>query len=408
MGNISRTRIILAAVLLVTLGVIGTLVVFKNLVGDIRPALLPSAGDLPEIIEKQEARDPVEFPLKIASGFKIGVFAKDLDKPRDLQFSPDGTLLVSLPSAGKVVALPDKDGDGRADLVKDVLTDLNRPHGFAFHLFDNAAGKQTYLFVAEETGVVRYNWNEETLTAEKDKSLFTIPAGGRHFTRSLAVKDDGTLFVSIGSTCDVCFEKSEFLGAVVVSDVDGKQPSLFAKGLRNSVFIALNPATGELWGTEMGRDFLGDNLPPDEVNIIREGKDYGWPRCYGDKTHDEKFDHDHIVGECKDTIAPVYKTAAHSSPLGLTFIGSKQFPKSWQGDLLVAYHGSWNRSIPSGYKVVRLKIDANKVTGEEDFIAGFLQGSTALGRPVDLEFDSAGSLYISDDKAGAIYKVSRK
>jgi len=170
----------------------------------------------------------------------------------------------------------------------------------------------------------------------------------------------------------------------------------------------------------MGRDFLGDNLPPDEINIIEEGKDYGWPFCYGRQVHDTDFDkkvYVQIVPQppCGQTEPPIYEIPAHSAPLGLVFIHSSQFPDDWQDDLLVAYHGSWNRSTPSGYKIVRLKINDQKVISHEDFISGFLpasptgeQGTQTIGRPVDLMFDKEGSLYISDDKAGVIYKLAKR
>ena len=153
----------------------------------------------------------------------------------------------------------------------------------------------------------------------------------------------------------------------------------------------------------MGRDYLGDNLPPEEINIIRDGANYGWPICYGNKIHDDKFDtNQYIRDPCEDSVSPIFEFPAHSAPLGLTFINSPQFLTDWQGDLLVAYHGSWNRSTPAGYKVVRMKVAGNTITGAEDFITGFGQ---ALARPVDLIFDSQGSLYISDDKAGVVYKI---
>lgn len=381
----------------------------KQKVGNIRPALLPPSKNITKLAEKQALGEPVNFPLKLPDEFKIGIFTKDLGSPRDLEFSPGGTLLASTTSQGKVYALPDKNSDGIADDTKEILTNLNRPHGMAFY-----NGK---IFVAEETRVVRYNWDEQKLIATQDKVLFSLPAGGRHFTRSIAFNKTGQMFVSVGSTCDVCYEKHKFLATIVVSDENGNNPQPFATGLRNSVFIAVNPATGELWGTEMGRDFLGDNLPPDEINIIKKDRNYGWPQCYGDRVHDIDFDKNVYIQSfpplpCSPTEAPIYKIPAHSAPLGLTFINSTQFPKDWQGDLLVSYHGSWNRSTPIGYKVVRMDVDGNTVKGESDFLTGFLGSATepggALGRPVDLIFDKAGSLYISDDKAGVVYKVTRK
>ena len=397
-------RNVVIAVAIIGLFLAGVWIVRKK-VGDVRPALLPPKEDITKIQDKQSVGETPEFPLKLPEEFKVGIFAQGLGNARDLEFSTGGVLLVSIPASGKIVALPDKDQNGVADEVRDVVLRLDRPHGIAFY--------KDKLFIAEETRIVRYKWDENTLTAAQDKVLFSLPKGDRHFTRTISFNQKGQMFVSIGSTCDVCFEKNEWLAAVIVSDGEGTNPRLWAKGLRNSVFITVNSKTNELWGTEMGRDGLGDNLPPDEINIIRDGnpsagsgpRDYGWPICYGNRIPDTNFQKG---TPCEATEAPVYEIPAHSAPLGLTFVNSSQFPKEWQGDLLVSYHGSWNRSIPIGYKVVRLDVDGNNVRGEEDFLSGFLSGSQALGRPVDLIFDSQGSLYISDDKAGVVYKVIKE
>lgn len=255
---------------------------------------------------------------------------------------------------------------------------------------------------------MRYLWDEERLEATFEKVLFGFPAGVRHTTRTIAFNNQGQMFVSIGSTCDVCFEQHPWHGTVIVSDQEGNNPRVFAKGLRNAVFITTQPETDELWATEMGRDFLGDDLPLDEINIILEGRDYGWPRCYGQQIQDQKFDPSGQAAIfCQTTQASTYDLQAHSAPLGLAFINSPQFPDAWQGDLLVAYHGSWNRSVHTGYKVVRLTIENNQIIGEEDFLTGFLQGSSALGRPVDLLFDQSGQLFLSDDQAGTIYQITK-
>ena len=332
-----------------------------------------------------------ELGLKIPEGFSIDIFANNLDGPRDLVFDDAGNLLASVPSKGRVVAVSNQ-GE-----ITEILASLKRPHGLAFY--------KGMLYVAQETQVSRYNWNPKSLSATLDKVLFPLPAGGRHFTRSIAFKNDGTMFVTIGSTCDVCNEKDPFSAAVIVSDKDGIAPRLFAKGLRNSVFITVNDQSQKLWGTEMGRDFLGDNLPPDEINIIEDNKDYGWPRCFGDRTVDLKFNSGAGQDACRDTQPPLYKLCAHCAPLGLTFINSKQFPEGLQGDLLVALHGSWNSSKPVGYKVVKLKVNGDKISGEEDFISGFLKGAQTIGRPADLTFGPDGALYVSDDKAGVIYRL---
>lgn len=365
------------------------------------PAVLPPA----KVTPKEEVEIVNESNLKIPPKFSLRIFADNIKGARDLELSPQGTVLVSQPQEGKVIATPDANRDSKSDKQVTIISGLSRPHGLAFY-----NGK---LFIAEETRVARYHWNEKDLTATFDKKLFDLPRGGRHFSRTMAFNRQGQLFVTIGSSCDVCFENNEFLAAVIVSDSEGTSPRLWARGLRNAVFITINPQTGQLWGTEMGRDFLGDNLPPDEINIIKEGRDYGWPLCYGNRVHDTDFDkkvYIQIVPQppCGETEPPVYEICAHCAPLGLQFVTSDKFPKDWQGDLLVAYHGSWNRSSPVGYKVVKINLENGTVTGEEDFISGFLEGSQATARPVDLIFDKQGDLYVSSDLGGYIFKVSHQ
>lgn len=289
------------------------------------------------------------------------------------------------------MALPDIDRDGIADQKKTILSNLMRPHGLTFH-----NGK---LYVAEERQVSRYTYDTATNTAIFEKKLFDLPSGGRHFTRGIVFDDNNNLYISLGSTCDTCVEKHPYISTVLVSDSEGEGLRVFSKGLRNAVFLAKDPETGKVFATEMGRDFLGDNLPPDEIVVLQDGGDYGWPYCYGSKIWDRVFGRKD-QSYCEGTIAPFYNIPAHSAPLGLTFIESSQMPQDWQNDLLVSYHGSWNRSYPTGYKIVRITNGQNP--SEEDFITGF-EDNTA--RPADVVFDKEGSLYISDDEAGAIYKV---
>lgn len=339
--------------------------------------------------------------LSINPRFNIRLFASNLGNARDLTFTDGGTLLVSTPASGEVVALPDRNNDGIADEARVIMSGKNKPHGLAFR-----SGK---LFVAEVNRVARYAWNEQTLQATEEKELFSIPGGGNHFARSLVFDRQGKLYVSIGSTCNVCFEKHSWIAGVVVSDEEGREgPRLFAKGLRNAPFLALNPTTGAVWATEMGRDNLGDNTPPDEINILQDGKDYGWPICYGKKQHDAVFDKNVYTDDpCFNTEEPIFEIPAHSAPLGITFVTSDQFPKDWQNDLLVAYHGSWNRSVPTGYKIVHMVVKGNTVQTAEDFLTGFLQNGRKIGRPVDVVFDKQGSLFVSDDEAGAVYIIQQ-
>ncbi len=350
-----------------------------------------SAGPIPSI------------PFQLPSGFTIHIFAQGLGNPRDLQFTPGGTLLVSNPTANQVLVLPDTNHDGLADSQKVIIKGENHVHGLAFY--------HEKLYIADVDKVVRYAWDEKNLEATKDRVLFLLPSNNDHNNRTLTFNDSGQLFISLGSTCNVCREAPEQGGSVLISNSEGVTPRIFATGLRNAPFTLVNSKTGELWGTEMGRDYLGDTTPPDEINIIKEGKDYGWPNCYGDRIHDTAFDtNQYIRDPCSSSEQPIFEIPAHSAPLGLTFINSPQFPPDWQGDLLVAYHGSWNSSVPVGYKVVHMKVNGNSITGSDDFLTGFLQGHTnnsSLGRPVDLAFDTQGNLYISDDKAGAVYIVQK-
>jgi glucose/arabinose dehydrogenase len=398
-------KVIIFLFLLILVG-IGAYVGVKRFVGDLRPVLLPVVKTVKKVPAVSPKRGlPLGIDLKLPAGYTIGLFAKDLGGVRDITFSPNGTMVVSVPSGHKILALPDKDGDGVADDAFPVLTNLRNPHGVAFY--------KDKLYVASERDVSRYIWAEEDAAgglitvARLDKKLFDLPEGGRHKTRSLAFDTKGTLYVVLGSTCDVCVEKQPFISTVIVSDAEGKTPRIFAKGLRNSVFVTIQPGTSELWGTEMGRDFLGDVTPPDEINLIKDNQDYGWPYCYGNKIYDTQFGQK-TPAYCQNTQAPIYEIPAHSAPLGLTFIQSAQFPTDWQGDLFVSYHGSWNSSTPVGYKVVHMKVTHNTISGEEDFLTGFLQGGGAVGRPVDVEFDKSGNLFVSDDKAGSIYVISKE
>jgi glucose/arabinose dehydrogenase len=342
-------------------------------------ANLPSKEKITDLIPEAGVSQPGEnntnLPLSIPDGYSISIFAKDLGDPRDLILDPTGSLLVSIPSQGRVVAIFD-------GTVETVLGGLDRPHGLAF--------EGTKLYVAETDGVSVYNYDPNLYKGLNGKKIIELPSGGRHFSRSILIKDS-KLYVSTGSSCDTCVESDERRAAIWVANLDGSGFKPFATGLRNSVFMAVNPSTNEIWATEMGRDFLGDDIPPDEVNIVKDNQFYGWPYCWGDANPDKDFNQGGGTFNCNQSVNPQIKLQAHSAPLGLAFLGN---------DLLVSYHGSWNRSIPTGYKVVRFK---NGV--QEDFITGWISGGEVLGRPVDILVDGS-KIYISDDKAGVIYLLN--
>lgn len=373
---------------------------YENLRGA-RPAFgpIPSIPGTPRMPENAKAGDTTGLPLAVPDGISVSFFAKNLSAPRVLAWDPGGTLLVSIPSQGKVVALPDRNADGVSDETVVVAEGLNLPHGLAFR-----DGK---LYIAETDTVSVYDYDMGTKKAGNKKKLFDLPANGNHFSRTVGFGPDGMLYVSVGSSCNVCREKDWRRAKILVANADGSGLREYASGLRNSVFFIWHPKTREMWATDMGRDLLGDNVPPEEVNIVRDGGFYGWPYCYDNNTHDRAFDPSpEAKKKCETGILPHITFQAHSAPLGLAIIPDS-WPSEYRGDLLVSYHGSWNRTQPTGYKVVRFDLDsALQKTQESDFMTGFLQGGGAIGRPADLLFDAKGILYISDDKSGVIYRVS--
>lgn len=382
----------------------------------LKPVLLNPPRDISEIIPptsegtgEEGSKNATDMPLSLPEGFSISLYAKGLGGPRVMHWGPDGRMLVSIPSEGKVVALRDADGDGSAEEIETVLAGLNRPHGLASRCDDT----QCVLYVAESDAVMRYGYHSGVLDPRGTK-LADLPGGGRHFTRTIMfmpAPNENTLLISVGSSCDVCRESDPRRAAILALDVTTGIVEEFARGLRNSVFMAIHPVNGKIWATEMGRDLLGDALPPDEINIIEEGKNYGWPICYGKNAHDTAFDKNtYIRNPCMEPFETqsYIDIPAHSAPLGLSFFPEEGWSEEYWHNLLVAYHGSWNRTEPTGYKLVRYKLDAQgNYLGEEDFISGWLKEDRALGRPVDILIQPGGTIFVSDDKAGVIYRIMR-
>ena len=342
--------------------------------------------------------------LKAPDGFRISVFASDVDGPRMLVFSPGGVLLVSESGEGRVAAFPDSQHTGKAAREVTVLKGLNEPHGLAFY--------QGKLYVAENDKVRRYDWDEANVTASNPVKLADLPTGGGHSTRTV-IFHDGKMYVSAGSSCNACVEIDSRRATVMEFNPDGSGQKIFAKGLRNAVGVAVNPKTDTVWATVNGRDMLGDDLPPETIyDLGKDGGDGGWPYCYGDRVPDSNFAK---PGDdrCKGVLEPKVQMQAHSAPLGLAFYEGSQFPAEYQNNIFVAFHGSWNRSVPTGYKVVRVKLDdkGQPTGGAQDFITGWLApGETKhgrwMGRPVGIAFGSDGSMYLSDDSAGVIYRIT--
>jgi glucose/arabinose dehydrogenase len=339
--------------------------------------------------------------LNLPPGFHVRVYATGLSQVRWLGLSPGGVVYATLLS-GRVVTLPDADQNGVADSVKTFADNLPGVHGIAFK--DNA------VYVATESQIVRLeDTNQDGVADKRDILADDLPSGGGHSTRTLAFGPDGKLYVSAGSSCNVCVEKDPKRAAISRYSADGKFEQVYASGLRNAVGIVFHPVTGDLWATNNGRDNLGDNIPPETIYNIKEGTNYGWPYCYGARIPDKT--QDPPAGFCEKTGVPAVEMQAHSAPLGLAFYTGKQFPPGYQGDLFVAFHGSWNRSEPTGYKVVRVRFKDNQpdtAAGDllvEDFATGWHSGGDVWGRPVDPMVAPDGSLLLTDDRSGTVYAI---
>ncbi len=340
--------------------------------------------------------------IKPPAGWQIKVHASGLAGARTMKMLPDGDMLVSQPRAGRV-ALVRADGSQSS-----LLTGLDRPYGLEIVWQKTGRESGFYLYVADAGRVVRYPFDPRTaqLGGAAEIILSGLPAGGNHWTRTIKQGQDGFLYLAIGSSCNVCRENDDRRAALLRLRPDGSDVEIFASGLRNTVGWDWHPETGQIYGVDNGRDLLGDNLPPEEVNLITRGGFYGWPHFWGDNVRDG----DTSSAPPAPPIAPIHNLPPHSAPLALRFLRDAEPPTA-----LVALHGSWNRTRKSGYKIVEL-VFANETNGgtngemtirQRDWLTGFEENENVIGRPVDLAQDAKGAIYVSDDFAGAIYKLSR-
>jgi glucose/arabinose dehydrogenase len=340
---------------------------------------------------------PPAETVNLSPGFGISVFAQDLGDPRMMTLGPESQLYVAERGAGRIVCLPDHDGDGVSDGLEVVAEGLSAPSSVAFY-------RDGSLYVGETTRVLRLSEPDDQGVFQKREVMVDgLPSGG-HSTRTVLFSPDwSSLFVSVGSSCNVCIEKDERRAAIVRYNPDGSGEEIYARGLRNAVGIAFRPSSDELWATNNGRDWLGDDLPPETVYLVHQGKDFGWPRCHAGRIIDPDFGE---PGACQGVAAPAVEMQAHSAPLGLTFYVGQQFPEEYRGDLFVAFHGSWNRSVPTGYKVVRIPMQNGEPGPVYDFATGWLRDDgSRWGRPVDVLTGPDGSLFVSDDDGGVIYRI---
>ena len=363
---------------------------------------------LPLTVAAQDYRPtPVDLPqstyegkLRVHNGLAVTEFAK-VPGARAMAVAPDGSVYVSVPRRNEIVRLVDANRDGVAESQEVAVNiGLNRPNGMAFH-----AG---WFYIANTDGVVRVKLGADGKATGMPEKVNEYSGGGGHWTRTILFGADSGMYVSIGSTCNICEEQSPDRAAVMRYDADGKNGRLYSSGLRNAVGMALNPTTRQIWVTQNERDNIRpdfQDLPPEEINILRDGAHYGWPYCHSNRVPNPEF---FETTRCAATEPPALGMQAHSAPLGITFLDrATRLPAEYRGDAVVAFHGSWNRSEPTGAKVVRLRIRDGKPVGYEDFIVGW-QGADGKrwGRPVDVVVASDGALLVSDDGAGLVLRVA--
>jgi glucose/arabinose dehydrogenase len=339
--------------------------------------------------------------LSVPAGLAATYFAKGLAGVRFMAISPEGVVYASQPGAGRVVRLPDANKDGVADSVVVAVSGLAQPHGLAFH--------KGVLYIAATDGVVRVALGADGRASGSPVYVNRYSGGGGHFTRTIVFGADSAMYVAVGSSCNLCVEQSSDRAAVLRFNEDGSGKRVYASGLRNAVGLAVEPTTGALWASQNERDNLPpdhENLPPEEINILTDGGDYGWPYCYGDRVPNPEYAD---AARCAATIPPAAKLQAHSAPLGMSFLArATRLPAEYRSDLLVAYHGSWNRDTPTGAKVARVRVTRGAPGAVEDFITGW-QGANGSrwGRPVDVVVAPDGAVLVSDDQAGAIYRIAQ-
>jgi glucose/arabinose dehydrogenase len=337
--------------------------------------------------------------LTLPAGFTIDVFASDVRNARSLVRGAKGTIFVGTRTAGHVYAVRDENGDGKADRVSTIATGLSMPNGVAFR--DGA------LYVAEIHRVLRFDAIEDHLDEPPAPAVVydKFPTERHHGWKFIAFGPDGLLYVPVGAPCNICDERRNDprFASLTRMKPDGTGLEVFAHGIRNTVGFTWHPETKALWFTDNGRDMLGDDVPPDELNVAtRSGMDFGYPYCHAGDVKDPEFG----SRACREFTPPARKLGPHVAALGLRFYDGTMFPASYRGQLIVAEHGSWNRTTPLGYRLMLVTLEGDKVVGYEPFVQGWLQGTESWGRPVDVLVMPDGALLVSDDKAGVIYRIA--
>jgi len=350
--------------------------------------------------EHRRAPADATHALKVPQGFSVDVFAMGLSGARMLAVADDGTVYVTRPDSGEVAMLR-TDATGTTQPGQ-AAAGMPGVHGIALH------GRQVYLATTKDVSVA--DINGDGTFGERRVIISDLPDGGQHARRTIGIGPDGMLYISIGSDCNACAEPDGEHATMLRAPLTGGAREVFAKGLRNTIGFDWDPRSHELWGMDNGIDYIGDDEPPEELNRLMEGGDYGWPFRFGNNRVNRLFDRSKVSPAEfeKQTFAPFLTYEAHSAPIALVFYNASQFPQNYRGSAFVALHGSWNREHATGYKVVRVVFRDGQPERFEDFLTGFLvdDGKAQIGRPAGLAITKDGALLVSDDGNGVIYRVS--
>lgn len=354
--------------------------------------------------QAEDFKESLLSRLKVPAGFKVTVAASGLGKPRMMALGMNDALYVTRRDVGDVLLLEDSDGDGKYDLLKTIVAQFENVHGITIH--------EGWLYLCSSKKLARGKLNVDGTVGPLDTLINNLPNGGQHDNRTIAFGPDGKLYITVGSDCNDCKETDPEHATIVRVNADGTGRMVYARGLRNTLGFDWHPQTGELWGMDHGTDWRGDEIPPEELNMIIEGGHYGWPQVYGK----QQVDHtrEDPIGSTKEAFAKTTQPAimmfpAHSAPIDFRFLHkATPLAADMKDDALVTWHGSWNKKNPDGYKVQRIRFQNGKPVDAVDFLSGFLSadGKSRFGRPAGLAISTTGRVFISDDAGGVIYCVS--
>lgn len=349
------------------------------------------------IISPLSGNDAGLKKIKLPAGFQINIYADNVKGARSLTMGAKGTVFVGSRSEGKVYALINNHNQTKATKVITIAEGLHSPNGVSFY--------KGALYVAEISRILRFDRIEERLNQPLTPIVVndSFPRNEHHGWKFIAFGPDQKLYIPVGAPCNVCIQKESRYASIMRMDPDGTRLEIFASGIRNTVGFDWHPVTKELWFTDNGRDWMGDDLPPDELNNAPvKGLHFGFPYCHGNNIPDPQYGD---LQSCKEYIQPALELNPHAAALGMRFYTGKMFPREYLNQVFIAEHGSWNRTIPLGYRIILVRFQENQPIKHEIFAEGWLQGLTVSGRPVDILVSVDGALLVSDDYAGKVYRI---